>query len=78
LPTAPGAEAGASDRISSAGGTPAVAVRVIGIKVVPTPRPNRASGPILARMGSGATADLDPGKTSRRIVDLIFDGIRAR
>jgi AcrR family transcriptional regulator len=35
-------------------------------------------GPILARMGSGATEDLDPQKTSRRIVDLLYDGIRAR
>ncbi len=35
-------------------------------------------GPILARMGSGATEDLDPEKTSQRIVDLIYDGIRAR
>jgi AcrR family transcriptional regulator len=35
-------------------------------------------GPVLARMGSGATEDLDPGETSRRITDLVFDGIRAR
>jgi len=35
-------------------------------------------GPILARMGSGATDTLDPGATSRRITDLVFDGIRAR
>ncbi len=33
-------------------------------------------GPILARMGSGATAGLDPLETSRHITDLIFDGIR--
>lgn len=35
-------------------------------------------GPVLARMGSGATAGLDPEETSRRITDLVFDGIRAR
>jgi AcrR family transcriptional regulator len=35
-------------------------------------------GPILARMGSGATEDLDPRETSRRITDLIYEGIRAR
>jgi hypothetical protein len=35
-------------------------------------------GPILARMGDGATADLEPEKTSRRITAVIFDGIRAR
>ncbi len=35
-------------------------------------------GPILARMGSGATAGLDPRETSRRIADLIFDGIQPR
>jgi len=35
-------------------------------------------GPILARMGSGATEDPDPRKTSRRIVDLLYDGIRTR
>jgi Tetracyclin repressor-like, C-terminal domain len=34
-------------------------------------------GPILARMGSGATEGLDPQQTSRRIVDLVYDGIRA-
>ncbi len=34
-------------------------------------------GPVLARMGSGATAGLDPEETSRRITDLVFDGIRA-
>jgi len=35
-------------------------------------------GPILARMGSGTTGDLDPEKTSRRIIDLIYDGIQTR
>jgi AcrR family transcriptional regulator len=35
-------------------------------------------GPILARMGSGVTEDLDPQKTSRQIVSLLYDGIRAR
>jgi hypothetical protein len=35
-------------------------------------------GPILARMGSGATGDLDPRQTSRRITDLIYQGIQAR
>ena len=35
-------------------------------------------GPILARMGSGATQGLDPGETSRQITDYAFDGIRAR
>ena len=35
-------------------------------------------GPVLARMGSGATAGLDPEETSRRITDLVFNGIRAR
>jgi hypothetical protein len=35
-------------------------------------------GPVLARMGSGATAGLDPEETSRRITDLVFGGIRAR
>ncbi len=35
-------------------------------------------GPILARMGQGATQGLDPGKTSRQITDFAFDGIRAR
>ena len=35
-------------------------------------------GPVLARMGSGATAGLDPEETSRRITNLVFDGIRAR
>jgi AcrR family transcriptional regulator len=34
--------------------------------------------PILARMGSGATGDLDPQQTSRRITDLIYEGIQAR
>src|ERR1700744_2100651 len=33
-------------------------------------------GPVLARMGSGTTGDLDPAITSRRIVDLVYDGIR--
>jgi AcrR family transcriptional regulator len=35
-------------------------------------------GPILARMASGATQDLDAKETSRRIAELIFDGIRPR
>ncbi len=35
-------------------------------------------GPVLARMGSGATEGLDPKETSRRIADLIFSGIAAR
>jgi AcrR family transcriptional regulator len=35
-------------------------------------------GPILARMGSATTEDLDPAKTSRRIVELVYDGIQAR
>lgn len=35
-------------------------------------------GPILARMGSGAIDDLDPERTSRRIVDLAYNGIRSR
>jgi len=35
-------------------------------------------GPILARLGSGATAGLDPRETSRRITDLIFRGIQPR
>lgn len=34
-------------------------------------------GPILARMGSQATGDLDPKQTSRRITDLIYQGIQA-
>lgn len=34
-------------------------------------------GPVLARMGSGATADLDPERTGRRLVDLVFAGIRS-
>ena len=34
--------------------------------------------PILARLGSGVTGDLDPKETSRRIVDLIYGGIQAR
>ncbi|HTX01266.1 MAG TPA: TetR/AcrR family transcriptional regulator [Acidimicrobiales bacterium] len=33
--------------------------------------------PILARMGSGSTADLDPRETSRRIVELVYRGIAA-
>ena len=33
-------------------------------------------GPVPARMGAGATAGLDPEETSRRITDLVFDGIR--
>jgi hypothetical protein len=35
-------------------------------------------GPVLARMGSGTTENLDPQKTSRRIIDFAYDGIRAR
>jgi len=35
-------------------------------------------GPVLARMGAGATGDLDPAETSRRITDLIFAGIQPR
>jgi hypothetical protein len=35
-------------------------------------------GPVLARMGFGATAGLAPEETSRWITGLIFDGIRAR
>ncbi len=35
-------------------------------------------GPVLARLGSGATEDLDPGETSQRIIDFAYDGIRAR
>jgi hypothetical protein len=31
-------------------------------------------GPVLARMGSGTTEDLDPQKT----IDFYYDGIRAR
>jgi AcrR family transcriptional regulator len=34
--------------------------------------------PILARMSSGATDDLDPNKTARQITDLVFTGIEAR
>jgi AcrR family transcriptional regulator len=34
--------------------------------------------PILSRMSQGATADLDPVKTSERIVDLLFAGIESR
>lgn len=34
-------------------------------------------GPVLARMGSGATAGLDPEETSQRITGLVFDGTRA-
>jgi hypothetical protein len=30
-------------------------------------------GPILARIGSGATEDPHPGKTSRRITGVIYD-----
>lgn len=33
--------------------------------------------PILARMGSQATGDLDPEQTSRRITNLIYQGIQA-
>jgi hypothetical protein len=35
-------------------------------------------GPVLARMGSGAAEDPEPGKTSRRIIDFAFGGIWAR
>jgi AcrR family transcriptional regulator len=35
-------------------------------------------GPVLARMGSGATEDIDPEETSRRIIDFAYEGIRAR
>jgi AcrR family transcriptional regulator len=35
-------------------------------------------GPVLARMGSGATGGLDPAGTSKQITDLIFAGIAAR
>jgi hypothetical protein len=34
--------------------------------------------PILARMGSGDTAGLDPVTTASRIAGLIFAGIQAR
>jgi hypothetical protein len=33
--------------------------------------------PILARMSSGSTEGLDPDKASRRIVELIYNGIQA-
>jgi AcrR family transcriptional regulator len=35
------------------------------------------TGPILARMNTGVTDDLDPVKTGRKLVDLIFAGIAA-
>jgi AcrR family transcriptional regulator len=35
-------------------------------------------GLILARMGSGTTDCLDPKETSRRITELVYDGIRPR
>ncbi len=35
-------------------------------------------GPVLARMGSGVTDDLDPKETSRRITDLVYDGVQPR
>jgi AcrR family transcriptional regulator len=35
-------------------------------------------GPVLARMGSGATSGLDPAETSKRITDLIFAGLQPR
>jgi AcrR family transcriptional regulator len=35
-------------------------------------------GPILARMASGATDDLDPRSTSRRITELVLDGVRPK
>jgi AcrR family transcriptional regulator len=34
--------------------------------------------PILARTASGGTDDLDAQSTSRRITDLVFDGVRPR
>lgn len=34
--------------------------------------------PILARMSQGATQDLDPDTTSRRIVETIYSGIQTR
>jgi AcrR family transcriptional regulator len=34
--------------------------------------------PILARMASGTTEDLDPAQTSRRITDLVFAGVQPR
>ncbi len=33
-------------------------------------------GPILARMGAGSAAYLDPAQTSRQITDLVFRGIQ--
>jgi AcrR family transcriptional regulator len=35
-------------------------------------------GPILARMATGLIDDLDPVETSRRITQLVFDGVRPR
>jgi hypothetical protein len=35
-------------------------------------------GPVLARMGSGATEGLDPVATARRMTELIFAGIQPR
>jgi hypothetical protein len=35
-------------------------------------------GPVLARMGSGATEGLDPAATARRMTDLVFAGIQPR
>ena len=32
--------------------------------------------PVLARMSSGSPEGPDPEKTSRQLVDLIYDGIR--
>jgi Tetracyclin repressor-like, C-terminal domain len=34
--------------------------------------------PILARMSTGATHDLDPSTTSHNIVEAIYNGIQAR
>ena len=35
-------------------------------------------GPVLARMGSGATEGLDTKETARQMTDLIFAGIQPR
>jgi AcrR family transcriptional regulator len=34
--------------------------------------------PVLARLGAGTVEGLDPAATSRRIVDLLYSGIKAR
>jgi hypothetical protein len=34
--------------------------------------------PLLARMASGGTGRLDPERTARQIVDLVFDGAAPR